>query len=290
MNEEKTTARPAPENSGGLMHVADLLRCPRCSGDLVLAPDHLTCSGCQQRYDVEDGIALLAVMGMEESWKGGSRQGRGSGENYQRAYQRTLKADDYNEEYKQRFFKRQSTRKEYSLLRQLLGTQQRSRTLLDLPCGGGRLSPQMEDFTDFLVEADVGLGQLQHLRTHSKVKTPTALMTASAFHIPFKDNSVDAVVCCRLCHHLPNAEQRERLIDELLRVARRFVIMTFFDHHSLKNRLRRARNRLRSQPPKRTMTIDQVAKRAGKNGAELVACPSLFYLFSGHRYALMVKK
>lgn len=290
MNEEKITAGTPPENSGGLMHVANLLRCPRCSGDLVLAPDHLTCSGCQQRYDVEDGIALLAVMGMEESWKGGSRQGRGSGENYQRAYQRTLKADDYNEEYKQRFFKRQSTRKEYSLLRQLLGSQQRSRTLLDLPCGGGRLSPQMEDFTDFLVEADVGLGQLQHLRTHSKVKTPTALMTASAFHIPFKDNSVDAVVCCRLCHHLPNAEQRERLIDELLRVARRFVIMTFFDHHSLKNRLRRARNRLRSQPPKRTMTIDQVAERAGKNGAELVACPSLFYLFSGHRYALMVKK
>ena len=80
-------------------------------------------------------------------------------------------------------------------------------------------------------------------------------MTASAFHIPFKDNSVDAVVCCRLCHHLPNAEQRERLIDELLRVARRFVIMTFFDHHSVKNLLRRARNQLRSQPPKRTMTI-----------------------------------
>ena len=288
MSEQKTSAAMAP--AGGLMHVADLLRCPRCCGDLALAPDHLACSSCHQRYDVQDGIALLAMMGMEESWKGGPRQGRDSGENYQRAYQKTHKADAYNEDYKQRFFKRQSTRKEYSLLRQLLGSQERSRTLLDLPCGGGRLSPQMEDFTDFLVEADVGLGQLQHLRVHSKVKTPKALMTASAFHIPFKDNSVDAVVCCRLCHHLPNAEQRERLIDELLRVARRFVIMTFFDHHSVKNLLRRARNRLRSQPPKRTMTIDQVAQQASKNGAELVAYPSLFYLFSGHRYALMVKK
>jgi ubiquinone/menaquinone biosynthesis C-methylase UbiE len=288
MSEQKTSAAMAP--AGGLMHVADLLRCPRCCGDLALAPDHLTCSSCHKRYDVQDGIALLAVMGMEESWKGGPRQGRDSGENYQRAYQKTHKADAYNEDYKQRFFKRQSTRKEYSLLRQLLGSRERSRTLLDLPCGGGRLSPQMEDFTDFLVEADVGLGQLQHLRQHSTVKTPKALMTASAFHIPFKDNSVDAVVCCRLCHHFPNPEQRERLIDELLRVARRFVIMTFFDHHSLKNLLRRVRNQLRPQPPKRTMTIDQVTEAARRNGAELVASPSLFYLFSGHRYALMVKK
>jgi ubiquinone/menaquinone biosynthesis C-methylase UbiE len=175
-------------------------------------------------------------------------------------------------------------------LRQLLGSQERSRILLDLPCGGGRLSPQIEEFTDFLVEADVGLGQLQHLRKHSTVKTPKALMTASAFHIPFKDNSVDAVVCCRLCHHLPTAEQRERLIDELLRVARRFVIMTFFDYHSVKNLLRRARSRLRPRPPKLTMTVNQVAERARLNGAELVAHPSLFYLFSGHRYALMVKK
>lgn len=290
MSDKKIGACTTQGPSGGLRHVADLMRCPRCSGNLALAPDHLMCSDCSQRYDVQDGIGLLAVMGMEESWKGGPRQGRGSGENYQRAYQKTHKADDYNREYEHRFFKRRSTRKEYRLLRQLLASQDRCRTLLDLPCGGGRLSPEMEDFTDFLVEADVGLGQLQHLRLHSEAKTPRALMTASAFHIPFKDNSVDAVVCCRLCHHLPHAEQRERLIDELLRVARRFVIMTFFDHHSLKNLLRRARNQLRAQPPKRTMTIDQVARRANKNGAELVAYPSLFYLFSGHRYALMVKK
>jgi hypothetical protein len=87
MSEQNSNASTAPESSGGLTHVADLLRCPGCSGDLALAPDHLACSGCDQHYDLQDGIALLAVMGMEESWKGGPRrEGRESGVNYQRAY------------------------------------------------------------------------------------------------------------------------------------------------------------------------------------------------------------
>ena len=107
-------------------------------------------------------------------------------------------------------------------------------------------------------------------------------MTASAFHIPLRDASVDATVCVRLCHHLPTPQERGRLIAELLRVSRRFVLMTFFDHHSIKNRLRRA-NIFNKKPPKLTMTVDQVRAEARKNGAELVAWPSLFTLSSGHR-------
>ena len=115
-------------------------------------------------------------------------------------------------------------------------------------------------------------------------------MTASAFHIPLQDRSVDGVVCCRLCHHLPTVAERERLVAELLRVARRFVVMTFFDYHSLKNTLRRARRPLDGKPPKMTMTVDRVRELARGNGAELVAEPALSRLFSGHRYALMVRR
>jgi hypothetical protein len=65
--------------------------------------------------------------------------------------------------------------------------------------------------------------------------------------------------------------------------------MTFFDYHSVKNYIRRARRPIGGQPPKMTMTVKRVAELAREHDAELVAWPALSRLFSGHRYALMVK-
>jgi len=75
-------------------------------------------------------------------------------------------------------------------------------------------------------------------------------------------------------------------VHELLRVARRYVLMTFFDHHSLKNRLRQRTKK----PPKMTMTTDEVAALARERNAELVEAPMLSIIGSGHRYALIVKR
>jgi len=80
--------------------------------------------------------------------------------------------------------------------------------------------------------------------------------------------------------------ERERLIAELLRVSRWFVIMTFFDHDSFKNRRRLALGK----PSKMTMTVERVAELARKGGAELVEAPALFAFFSGHRFAVLVKR
>jgi ubiquinone/menaquinone biosynthesis C-methylase UbiE len=121
--------------------------------------------------------------------------------------------------------------------------------------------------------------------TKEKLKIPQIWMTASAFKIPLRDDSVDAAVCIRLSHHLPTSKQREDLLAELLRVARRYVVMTFFDYHSIKNILRR----LRHSRPKLTMTLSQVSSIAGRHGAKLAACPRLSIIGSGHRYALLVK-
>lgn len=96
-------------------------------------------------------------------------------------------------------------------------------------------------------------------------------------------------MCVRLNHHLPTADERERLVRELLRVARKFVVMTFFDYHSLKNLGRRLRRPLDKKPPKMTMTVARVHELAREGGFELVEWPALARLGSGHRYALMVE-
>ena len=231
---------------------------------------------------------MLAREGTAESWEASSERGEDSSA-YQRAYREVAEAEFYNRAYQDEMLKRWSTSREFRLLDRLLASQGRSDLILDLPCGGGRLSPRIGAHADRLIEADIAVGQVLYGKRHSQLDTPQIWMTASAFHIPFRDNSVDGAVCCRLCHHLPSPAERERLIEELLRVSRRFVIMTFFDYYSLKNWLRRVRRPFNKKPPKLTMTVQRVRELAEANGARLVQYPMLAPTSSGHRYALMVK-
>jgi ubiquinone/menaquinone biosynthesis C-methylase UbiE/uncharacterized protein YbaR (Trm112 family) len=271
-----------------LGRVLDRMCCPRCRGALQPDGDGLLCATCDLRFPARGEIPLLAIHGTAETWTQPTESETSAA--YQQAYEELEEARRYNDEYRQYATKRWSTKKEYKILDKLLRTQQRSEVLLDLPCGGGRLSKQLAEHADFLVEADIGLGQLLVAREDYAGRDDRVWMTASAFHIPFQDASVDAVVCCRLCHHLPTAEERERLLMELLRVARRFVVMTFFDYYSIKNYNRRMRAPFDRKPSKLTMTIERVSELARQHGAELMAWPALSHLFSGHRYALIVKR
>lgn len=278
-----------PEDSRRLKALEPLLACPSCRKSLRVDEQQITCSGCGAGYPLHEGVALLALMGTPAAAREEKSDAGESSDPYQQQYQDISEAAEYNAEYREKLFKRMSTAREYRLLRRLLSSQGRCQTLLDVPSGGGRLSAQMAEYTDLLIEADIARGQVLYGRKHGRVATQQVWMTASAFHLPFRDNSVDGIVCCRLCHHLPTNAERVALVTELLRVARRFVLMTFFDYRSFKNLLRRIRRPFDGQPPKMTMKIEEVEALARQGGARLVDAPYLAPVSSGHRYALMVK-
>lgn len=284
---QKADPEKAQELLSRLTKLKDIIACPKCKSRISIAPETLSCSKCGALYPVQNGIPLLAVQGSTETWS--TEAEANTSKSYQQNYQNIDCAEEYNVHYERHLFKRMSTKREYALLNRLLGSQPHCKTILDLPSGGGRLSAQIASHTDLLIEADIALGQVQYGSRKPVLTTPQAWITASAFHIPFDDNSIDGVVSCRLCHHLPTAMERERLISELIRVSKRFVIMTFFDHHSLKNTLSRIRLPFNGKPGKMTMTIKRVQELARENNARLTACPMLAALSSGHRYALIVK-
>jgi SAM-dependent methyltransferase len=233
----------------------------------------------------------MALLGTPSSGGDKGAMAVSTSEDYQKQYQDVRDAAQYNAEYRDQLFKRMSTAREFSLIRRQLATQGHNSVILDLPCGGGRLSPQIGEFTDLLIEADIAVGQVLHGKETSRLSTPQLWMTASAFHLPFRDGSVDGTVSCRLCHHLPTAKEREALMAEILRVSRKFVLMTYFDYRSVKNVIRRIRSALnKNLPPKMTMKYEEVEAIARKYGARLVNAPYLANFSSGHRYALMVKE
>ena len=270
--------------------LADVLACPACGSPFQPAwSRELVCRDNGHRFPVADGILHLAVESSSTDWKI-SEPARTS-EAYARQYQDLDEAARYNAMYASRASKRSTTRKEFRLIRRHIRSQPPCRTILDLPCGGGRLSRAIAEAAPgaLVLEADVGLGQVRYARNHWVRQGRQAFLTASGFHIPIRDGGVDAAVCCRLFHHLPSGAEQERLLSELIRVARRFVVLTFFDYYSVKNTLRRIRAPFNHKPPKITMKPDWLKETAAGLGAELVSMPHLFYFFSGHRYALLRK-
>jgi SAM-dependent methyltransferase len=261
----------------------ELMACPWCRARIAAAPNGLRCTGCPAEFPARDGIFDLARRGTAETW--GVADAQSSSQGYQEAYAQLRPARDYNNSYEEEPLKRMSTARERKLIARQLGQCGKVDTLLELPCGGGRLSPSFAPWTKLLVQADTGWGQLLHANQRPPLPAPRVLMAASGFHIPFKDASLDGVACIRLNHHLPTADERLRLMHELLRVAKRYVLMTFFDYHSLKNRIRRQLGKT----PKLTMTLDEVERVARERGAKLVSAPMISWMSSGHRYALMVK-
>jgi len=287
MNLESGGAREqVPAAADTLAGIEPYLVCPACRTPLERRGEDLVGTSCRHRYPVRDGVARLAVFGSSETWDNAAVS---SSRAYQDNYQQVDDAAGYNRGYQEKTLKRLSTRRELDILRTLLVTQGRTRRLLNLPSGGGRVSGPLAESTELLIEADIALGQVLYGAAHREWATPEVRMTASAFHIPLADRALDGVVCIRLCHHLPTSAERQRLLTELLRVADRFVVMTFFDFNSVKNVLRRIRPFDR-KPPKHTMRSEEVAGLAAARGFVLRRCPYLSFFGSGHRYALLVRE
>lgn len=100
-------------------------------------------------------------------------------------------------------------------------------SILDVPCGTGRLRDALTSERGGYVGVDASLSMLQQAQDNSR------LLAADALQLPFRSTSFDAVVACRLFHHLGESTDRVALARELARVSSRLVIASFWDSASL---------------------------------------------------------
>jgi len=204
---------------------------------------------------------------------------------YQGKYQSVTEAESYNVAYKQR--KSGRTKKEIAIINRLLAGISDVETLLDIPCGGGRLSPAMAKFSRALIEMDLSLGQIQYGLEYGKVSIPQFWIRASGFQIPLKENSIDGAVCIRLSHHLYSLSEKEKLLAELIRVSKRFVVFSFVDSESIKYSIRKWKSAIMGTPLKSNSTsVAEVKDIVQKYGGKLAKWPAIG-LFQAHRYALI---
>lgn len=133
---------------------------------------------------------------------------------------------------------------------------------LDIPCGTGRATLLLAAHGYAAVGADLGEGVVEVARREvasSGLECRIEINDLEA--MTYGAGSFDAVLCFRLYHHLPDDEVRARVVGELCRVARHYVLISYlhpWSFTSIKRRLRAALGGKRSrQHPTRPEELDR---------------------------------
>ena len=125
--------------------------------------------------------------------------------------------------------------------------------LLDVPCGAGKLGPLLQTFPVHVVAAD---GSREMLALAGDEYDPAQLLRVlqcDASALPFKDGSVDVVICLRLFHLLPPATRR-MILDEFRRITRRQLLVSY-SYGSGLQRIRRAVRTLYARESRRVFHV-----------------------------------
>lgn len=101
--------------------------------------------------------------------------------------------------------------------------------VLDLPCGGGRVFLRLAQL-GYRVEA----GDLSDAMIEIAQKNADAaglgikVQKRDVENLEYPDKYIDAIVCFRLFQHFPTPAIRQRAVSEMCRVAKRYVVMSYF--------------------------------------------------------------
>lgn len=261
--------------------LSQVVVCTRCKSDLEQKNEHSVCTQCGHSIPVIDGIACFIELTPGDLDDQDPIEHR---QKYEHIYQSADLAQGYNDSFITIPRDRKRTLRELHILNSLLGMVNSTESLLDIPCGGGRLSAPLAGKTENLINMDASLEQVKlalAVKTHT---TPRFGASASALALPFKDKSIDGILNARLSHHLPSMAERAALLDELLRVARKFVIFSFTDINSTNTFYKKIRGK---KPNPVTMSVSEIEAACSRHSAKLIKIMTVFRFGSRHRFALL---
>jgi SAM-dependent methyltransferase len=157
--------------------------------------------------------------------------------------------------------------------------------LLDAPCGAGRLFATLAR-RGRTVGLDASPSMLDEARAGRR---DLELVLGDVTRLPFRDSSFDAVVCCRLLHHLEEPQALQGVLAELVRVSRRLVIASFWDACSLPA-LRTLVFSPARAPRRRSRSRGELALAFERAGAEVVGWKHSLRLASRQAFAVARKR
>jgi 2-polyprenyl-3-methyl-5-hydroxy-6-metoxy-1,4-benzoquinol methylase len=203
-------------------------------------------------------------------------------------------ASNYPAEYGQKF----RERKERSCILKALEHVAPNSSILDLPCGTGRL-------TRILVEAglevtgadssghmvELARSNWQNYQTHNSQfdSKNVTFDVRDVMDTKYADGQFDAVICNRLFHHFNESQTRIQALEELQRICNGPLIISFFDSFAL-DALKRSLSyavRGKVQTDRIPIPMRRFTDEIQQAGLEIVDTLSILRGFSPMRYVVL---
>lgn len=126
----------------------------------------------------------------------------------------------YYEEHAKEYFEKTKCLSVNHLRKTFLSLLPPRAKILDLGCGSGR---DLKYFGSLGYEA-VGLEQSEALRKHAQEYSGACVLGGDMLHLPFTEESFDALWCCASLVHFTRTELRQALV-EIVRVAKKGAVL-----------------------------------------------------------------
>jgi len=153
-------------------------------------------------------------------------------ESYRSRFQNKTRAEKYAKRVEEDS-RKNIDRREQRAVEKIFSALKDCKTVLDVPSGAGRFLPALSGAGRRVIEMDVSLEILLHAAGRAtKLKLDAVFAQGDASRLPFGNDSVDAVFCNRLLHHILVKDERALILRELHRIARRTVVVSFFDYNA----------------------------------------------------------
>jgi SAM-dependent methyltransferase len=177
--------------------------------------------------------------------------------------------------------------REQHLLAQLLTQCQLAKgTVLDVPCGYSRFAPLYARLGIIALGADVSYDMAHLAAANHAWHGQERWLCADVLALPFTDSVFDGVLCIRLLHHRYSDAERQRILGELARVSRRFVIISFYQStllHAVARHWRGSRGRLA------TMTLPHLRELAQASGLQIQRVHALLRFCHAQTFVVLTK-
>lgn len=148
----------------------------------------------------------------------------------------------------------------------------KSHRVLDVPCGGGRVTVHLAKQGYAVTAADLSEAMLAIARENvATQKLPCPVEKQDIEQLTFPDRTFDTIISFRLFHHFPSPDIRQRAVAEICRVARKYVALSYFSPTSVtsvKRRVRAALGGKKSQ--KHDTSLREIKKYFAAAGFKLV--------------------
>ena len=144
--------------------------------------------------------------------------------------------------------------------------------VLDVPCGGGRVSVHLGKKGFQMSCADLSDAMIRIAReTTDEAGLKCTVEKQDIEGLTYADKFFDTIVSFRLFHHFPDPEIRQRAVTELCRVARKYVALSYFSPLSVTSAKRKLRVALGGRKSdKHSTSLSEVKNYFAQAGFKLV--------------------